>query len=459
MDALLAAAEADESGDEAFGPDDELEQQLNEYSPDELFDELEGSGGPGGKSADTAMGAAKAGVKGETVDGERPTSTSVVDDGALRCKITEFFPMDNKMVYRIACTTTLPGYKKKEFEVLRKYEDFMWLHDRLTENRDLAGVLIPHLPPKVTWVSPEPGQIAQKVSYNDGLNVKLTDQFQRRAHQLHRFLRRVCRHELLRKDIHVVVFLEFQEDLKPINKKSWFATPWYTMKKVDDEEAIEIRAWANKYAVQLALAAPAAESMTLASRGLATVEIELMHELKAWTGHPEVVKVFRHFSTGLVRSQINHHLRAQVEETLIELLEDYMGTVAATKGMINRVNALTAELDDIVKQRKKLTVAIFPAGDPRADKQRKKLERINEMYAESKELVSDARHNRTREVALAQKRRAGDFKEAFIALAEHEIHQGKQRIQTWEEIAREIRMVEEKGAAPVAGVAASPLRA
>jgi hypothetical protein len=38
---------------------------------------------------------------------------------------------------------------------------------------------------QVTWISPEPGQIAQKVSYNDGLNVKLTDQFQRRAHQLY----------------------------------------------------------------------------------------------------------------------------------------------------------------------------------------------------------------------------------------------------------------------------------
>jgi hypothetical protein len=113
---------------------------------------------------------------------ERPTSA--VDDGKLQCKITEFFPHNAKMVYRIECASTLPGYKKPTFEVLRKYEDFLWLHDRLTENRELAGVLIPHLPPKVTWVSPEPGQIAQKVSYNDGLNVKLTDQFQRRAHVL-----------------------------------------------------------------------------------------------------------------------------------------------------------------------------------------------------------------------------------------------------------------------------------
>jgi hypothetical protein len=66
----------------------------------------------------------------------------------------------------------------------------------------------------------------------------------------HRFLRRVCRHELLRKDIHVVVFLEFAEEIQPINKTSWWHSPWYVPRHgvVDDAEGVTVRVWANRYA-------------------------------------------------------------------------------------------------------------------------------------------------------------------------------------------------------------------
>lgn len=184
--------------------------------------------------------------------------------------------------------------------------------------------------------------------------------------------------------------------------------------------------------------------MTLASRGLATAEITLMHELKAWVGDHRIVQVFRHFSTGLIRSQINHHLRAQVEESLHELLEDYMGTVDATTRMLDRVNAISSELDEVQKHRVKATQSMSPVGDPKADRQSTKVSKLNEEFMIAKDCLTEARQNRHREIQLAQKRRIGDFKETFLALCTHEIHQGKQRIQTWEEIAREIHIISEQ---------------
>ena len=32
------------------------------------------------------------------------------------------------------------SFQRREFTAVRKYEDFLWLHERLTENKELAGV-------------------------------------------------------------------------------------------------------------------------------------------------------------------------------------------------------------------------------------------------------------------------------------------------------------------------------
>jgi hypothetical protein len=58
-----------------------------------------------------------------------------------------------------------------------------------------------------------------------------------------------------------------------------------------------------------------------------------------------------------------------------------------------------------------------------------------------------------REVELASKRRAGDFKEAFLQLAEHEVHQGKVRIKMWEDTLKEISRLamKESGADAASG--------
>jgi len=38
--------------------------------------------------------------------------------------------------------TTLPGFAKKDNNVVRQHEEFVWLHDRIEENDDYAGYIV-----------------------------------------------------------------------------------------------------------------------------------------------------------------------------------------------------------------------------------------------------------------------------------------------------------------------------
>lgn len=38
--------------------------------------------------------------------------------------------------------TTLPTFQSPEFSVTRQHEDFVWLHDTLSETEDYAGLIV-----------------------------------------------------------------------------------------------------------------------------------------------------------------------------------------------------------------------------------------------------------------------------------------------------------------------------
>lgn len=38
--------------------------------------------------------------------------------------------------------TTLPAFQSPEFSVTRQHEDFVWLHDTLTETEEYAGLIV-----------------------------------------------------------------------------------------------------------------------------------------------------------------------------------------------------------------------------------------------------------------------------------------------------------------------------
>eukprot|EP00040_Diaphanoeca_grandis_P015486 m.79095 g.79095 ORF g.79095 m.79095 type:complete len:422 (+) comp25178_c0_seq1:266-1531(+) len=382
----------------------------------------------------------------EAEQDEQIEALGEVDDNALTCKIFEFFPQDEKMCYRINGTTTLSEFQKQQFSTLRRYEDFLWLHDRLLESKTLAGVVIPSLPKKVTWVSPEPTRVSQKVDYSEVEDAKLLDEFQKRAHQLNRFLKFVCRHKLLREDLHVIVFLEYAEDLKPNNKKSWFGGNIWYWDWIDsnrDDNCRQEREWIVQYRKKLEETIPLAQEKAMAFRNLSDAEVEVMHATRMWDEDPDTTesRIFRYFSNALIRSQINHHLQAQVGDSITDLLNDVDGSTTATISMLDRsagVQAMEKESEVVLNR------ALRSAG-PVEQRSQSTTNKLQKLQAEHADVVLAAEFTEktfANELIMAKKRRISDFKDLFVTLAQHEMHQAKARVESWEEFLAEIKRVE-----------------
>lgn len=95
--------------------------------------------------------------------------------------------------YRVQTRTTLPQYEKSEIEVIRRFRDFSWLHDRLQEKH--RGVVVPPLPEK---------DVVQKFQMS-------ADFIERRARGLNSFINRVASHPQLKMSPDLQLFLEATE--------------------------------------------------------------------------------------------------------------------------------------------------------------------------------------------------------------------------------------------------------
>ena len=93
----------------------------------------------------------------------------------------------------IISQTTFPSFQKSTTTVRRRFTDFVYLYKTLT--RDYPASAVPPLPDK------------HKMEYVRGDRFG-TDFTQRRANSLHRFLRRLTLHPVLRRSALLIIFLE-----------------------------------------------------------------------------------------------------------------------------------------------------------------------------------------------------------------------------------------------------------
>lgn len=56
--------------------------------------------------------------------------------------------MGSYLAYRVCTSTNMPIFKKQGFAVLRRFSDFLGLHDKLTEKYLKVGRIIPPAPEK-----------------------------------------------------------------------------------------------------------------------------------------------------------------------------------------------------------------------------------------------------------------------------------------------------------------------
>ncbi|KAH8412650.1 hypothetical protein KR009_004003 [Drosophila setifemur] len=177
-----------------------------------------------------------------------PATPAVLGENALHVEISDALSEKEKVKFTVHTRTTLPGFAKKDNNVVRQHEEFVWLHDRIEENEDYAGYIIPPCPPRPDFDASR--EKLQRLGEGEGNMTK--EEFKKMKSELEAeylatfkktvamhevFLRRLASHPVFRVDQHLKVFLEYDQDLcaKPRKKMAIFGGFVKSLGKTTDE--------------------------------------------------------------------------------------------------------------------------------------------------------------------------------------------------------------------------------
>ncbi|EDX04198.1 GD22430 [Drosophila simulans] len=177
-----------------------------------------------------------------------PATPAVLGENALHVEISDALSEKEKVKFTVHTRTTLPGFSKKDNNVVRQHEEFVWLHDRIEENDDYAGYIIPPCPPRPDFDASR--EKLQRLGEGEGNMTK--EEFKKMKSELEAeylatfkktvamhevFLRRLASHPVFRVDQHLKVFLEYDQDLcaKPRKKMAIFGGFVKSLGKTTDE--------------------------------------------------------------------------------------------------------------------------------------------------------------------------------------------------------------------------------
>ncbi|XP_017047931.1 sorting nexin-32 isoform X1 [Drosophila ficusphila] len=177
-----------------------------------------------------------------------PATPAALGENALHVEISDALSEKEKVKFTVHTRTTLPGFAKKDNNVVRQHEEFVWLHDRIEENDDYAGYIIPPCPPRPDFDASR--EKLQRLGEGEGNMTK--EEFKKMKSELEAeylatfkktvamhevFLRRLASHPVFRVDQHLKVFLEYDQDLcaKPRKKMAIFGGFVKSLGKTTDE--------------------------------------------------------------------------------------------------------------------------------------------------------------------------------------------------------------------------------
>ncbi|XP_044735424.1 sorting nexin-2 [Chrysoperla carnea] len=113
------------------------------------------------------------------------------------------------LAYKVITRTNIPIFKKKTMCVMRRFSDFLGLHDKLIEKYQRTGRIIPPAPEKSVI-----GMTKIKMSNQSETGSPTSSDFvERRKQGLERYLRRTAKHPVLRVDPDFREFLESDMEL------------------------------------------------------------------------------------------------------------------------------------------------------------------------------------------------------------------------------------------------------
>jgi len=111
--------------------------------------------------------------------------------------------MNAYVSYKVTTKTNLPAFRKSNYNVSRRFSDFLGLHRKLVIKHMVAGRIVPPAPEKSAM-----GAMGVKLSKEDQNSQEF---IQRRRAALERFLNRTAAHPVLRMDPDFRDFLEMDE--------------------------------------------------------------------------------------------------------------------------------------------------------------------------------------------------------------------------------------------------------
>ncbi|KAJ8304241.1 hypothetical protein KUTeg_017824 [Tegillarca granosa] len=131
------------------------------------------------------------------------------DQYTIDIKVTEPHKMGDGMgaymVYRVITKTSIPAFRRPELSVIRRFSDFLGLHDKLAEKHVNQGVIVPPAPEKSVI-----GMTKVKISKEESGSSEFIE---RRRAALERYLNRTASHPTLRIDPDFRDFLERDGEL------------------------------------------------------------------------------------------------------------------------------------------------------------------------------------------------------------------------------------------------------
>ncbi|XP_057259107.1 sorting nexin-5 isoform X2 [Pezoporus wallicus] len=178
----------------------------------------------------------------------RSVSVDLNVDPSLQIDIPDALSEKDRVKFTVHTKTTLPAFQNPEFSVTRQHEDFVWLHDTLTETEEYAGLIIPPAPSKPDFDGPREkmqklgeGEVSMTkeefAKMKQELEAEYLAVFKKTVSSHEIFLQRISSHPVLSKDRNFHVFLEYDQDLsvRRKNTKEMFGGFLKSMVKSADE--------------------------------------------------------------------------------------------------------------------------------------------------------------------------------------------------------------------------------
>ncbi|XP_026465746.1 sorting nexin-6-like isoform X1 [Ctenocephalides felis] len=169
-------------------------------------------------------------------------------ENCLLVDISDALSEKDRVKFTVHTKTSLSGYNKPEFFVVRQHEEFIWLHDRFEENEEYAGYIIPPAPPRPDFDASR--EKLQRLGEGEGnmtkeefakmkqeLEAEYLATFKKTVAMHEVFLTRLAGHPVFRNDSHLKVFLEYDQDLcaRPKRKMEYLGGLVRCLGKTTDE--------------------------------------------------------------------------------------------------------------------------------------------------------------------------------------------------------------------------------